>query len=56
VDVDDGVEVVTSGDVSWMADVMVERRALYATFSPLFWRPAANARAIHEPHVRAALS
>src|SRR5689334_13755593 len=34
-----------------MADVMVDRRARYEAFSPRFWRPAGNARAIHEPHL-----
>jgi ribosomal protein S18 acetylase RimI-like enzyme len=48
---DQQVRVVTSDDVAWMADVMVERRALYETFSPVFWRPAANAREVHEPYL-----
>ena len=48
---EEGVRGLTSGDVAWMADLMVERRALYEVFSPVFWRPAANARDVHEPHL-----
>jgi hypothetical protein len=45
------VRTLTSGDVGWMADVMVERRARYEKLSPVFWRPAANAGQVHEPHL-----
>lgn len=45
------MRALTANDVSWMADVMVERRAVYAAISPVFWRPAANARQVHEPHL-----
>jgi hypothetical protein len=50
------VRALTSGDVGWMADVMVERRARYEQFSPVFWRPAAHARDVHEPHLAACVA
>jgi hypothetical protein len=43
-------------DVPWMADVMVERRAVYETFAPVFWHPAPNARDVHEPHLASCLT
>jgi len=45
------LRALTADDAPWMADVMVERRAVYAAMSPVFWRPAANARQVHEPHL-----
>lgn len=30
-----------------------DRRRLYATYQPVFWRPAADAVARHRPHLRA---
>jgi ribosomal protein S18 acetylase RimI-like enzyme len=48
---EEGVRRLTSGDVAWMADLMVGRRARYEVFSPVFWRPAAQARDLHEPHL-----
>jgi hypothetical protein len=48
---DEEIRVITTSDVAWIADTMVERRTLYEKFSPVFWRAAANAREIHEPHL-----
>jgi hypothetical protein len=43
----DEARVLVADDVPWVADTMAVRRALYATFSPVFWRPATNARDVH---------
>jgi hypothetical protein len=50
------VRALTSADVPWMADVMAQRRAIYEKLSPVFWRPAANARDVHEPYLAACVA
>jgi hypothetical protein len=47
---------LTLDDVPWIADMLVERRRLYATFSPVFWNPAENAREVHAPYLASLVS
>jgi hypothetical protein len=47
----DDLRVLSADDVPWVADTMASRRAVYATFSPIFWRPATNARELHVGHL-----
>ena len=35
------------GDSAWAAELMAERRELYATYSPVFWRPRTGITARH---------
>ncbi len=34
-------------DVAWVADLMEQRRQDYASFSPVFWRPAKDVTGLH---------
>ena len=43
------IRPATADDVTWMADLLEIRRREHAGWSPVFWRPAAGARAAHEP-------
>lgn len=36
------VRSLEPGDVPWAADLMEDRRQLYARYSPVFWRPASG--------------
>jgi hypothetical protein len=38
---------LTADDVGWAAELMERRRQVYARYSPVFWRPAANATGLH---------
>lgn len=42
----------STDDVPLMAAVFAVRRAEYEVYSPVFWRQAAGARAVHEPFLR----
>ena len=45
-----GVRRATSSDISQMVALSAKLRAEYATYSPVFWRPAANASAAQEKY------
>ena len=46
------VTELTPDDADWAADLMVARRREYENYSPVFWRPAAHARARHVRFLR----
>jgi hypothetical protein len=46
------VTELTPDDADWAADLMVGRRREYEDYSPVFWRPAAHARAVHVRFLR----
>jgi hypothetical protein len=41
------IRQMTAGDVSWAARLAEHRRAEYATYSPVLWRPAPRVRSRH---------
>ena len=41
------VRAMAARDVEWAALVMDQRRQAYARYSPVFWRPAQDARGLH---------
>lgn len=45
---DDGVRPLIRSDLGWVLDVSATRRERIASFAPTFWRPAPNAREVHE--------
>lgn len=47
---------MTPGDFDWAATLMERRRARYATFSPVFWRPAADVTDAHARFMEATAS
>ena len=46
------VWAMADADVEWAAVVMERRRQVYATFAPVFWRPAAGVRETHAGFLR----
>jgi len=46
------VTELTPDDADWAADLMVARRREYEDYSPVFWHPAAHARAVHVRFLR----
>jgi hypothetical protein len=46
------VSELSPDDAGWAADLMTERRREYERYSPVFWRPAAQARARHVRFLR----
>jgi hypothetical protein len=50
------VRALTADDVPWMVELMAQRRALYETFSPVFWKRSAQAREVHGPHLASCLA
>lgn len=46
----------TAEDVPALVELAEQRRALYAQYQPVFWRPAADAREQHEPYLRSLLT
>ncbi len=47
------VRAATGGDVEAILRLANDRRHLYATYQPVFWRVAADAVARHRPHLSA---
>ena len=43
------IRPATADDAGWMADLLEVRRREHARWSPVFWHPADDARAAHEP-------
>jgi len=41
------VRDLSSDDVAWAADLMEDRRQLYAMYSPVFWHPASGVTGLH---------
>ena len=50
------VRPLTADDVPWMVEMMASRRALYETFSPVFWKPSPNAREVHRPYLASCMT
>jgi hypothetical protein len=50
------VRPLTADDVPWMVEMMASRRALYETFSPVFWKPSPNAREVHRPYLESCVT
>ena len=46
------VTELTVDDADWAADLMAGRRREYEDYSPVFWRPARHARALHVRFLR----
>src|SRR6201992_1440530 len=46
------VTELTPDDADWAGDLMGARRREYENYSPVFWRPAAHARAVHVRFLR----
>ena len=46
------VRAMTDPDFTWAADLMERRRQVYATFAPVFWRPAVGAGEAHAGFLR----
>src|SRR3954465_3991696 len=44
---------MSEDDVPWAAELMAHRRARYAAYSPVFWRPHRDAVAAHTGFLRA---
>ncbi len=50
------VRPLTADDMPWMVEMMASCRALYETFSPVFWKPSPNAREVHRPYLESCLT
>jgi hypothetical protein len=50
------VRELSPDDADWAADLMADRRREYERYSPVFWRPAAHARALHVRFLRRQLT
>jgi hypothetical protein len=46
------VRELTAQDATWAAELMEQRRQLYASYSPVFWRPAEDATGLHARFLR----
>jgi hypothetical protein len=44
--------ILAPQDAPWAAGLMAERRELYATYSPVFWRPARGVTGLHARFLR----
>ncbi len=47
------VRAMAGADFDWAAGLMERRRRVYATFAPVFWRPAVDVRDTHAEFLRA---
>ena len=45
-------DVMVGDDFDWAASLMEQRRSLYESFSPVFWRPAVGVRSEHAAFMR----
>ena len=50
------IRPVSADDAAWMADLLARRRVEHERWSPVFWRRAADARAVHEPFLVALIA
>ena len=46
------VRELTADDAAWAAELMEQRRQVYARYSPVFWRPAQGVTGLHERFLR----
>jgi hypothetical protein len=46
------VRELTAADAAWAAELMEQRRQLYAHYSPVFWRPAPGVTGLHARFLR----
>src|ERR1700685_3172464 len=46
------VRELTADDAMWAAELMEQRRQVYASYSPVFWRPAQGVTGLHARFLR----